>query len=161
MVSLLGSLVLPTLKVWIKSDDNWMTEAKQMWSTLTFDRVNHELLILRLCYCCLGGNLYWFYSSLTDFHHITFLGATSDSLPAISGVSLRSILGPALFLFCISDIPNIVTKPKITMFAEDTELFKEIKSSNDTPALQENPTNLESWFIPFDASLKKSKCNSH
>lgn len=47
------------------------------------------------------------------------------------------------------------------MFAEDTELFKEIKSSNDTPALQENPTNLESWFIPFDASLKKSKCHSH
>lgn len=47
------------------------------------------------------------------------------------------------------------------MFAEDTELSKEIKSSNDTPALQENPTNLESWFIPFDASLKKSKCHSH
>ena len=42
------------------------------------------------------------------------------------------------------------------MFAEDTELFKEIKSSNDTPALQENPTNLA-----FDASLKKSKCHSH
>ena len=69
----------------------------------------------------------------------------------------------ALHCFCFASVIFQIQlqNKKITMFAEDTELFKEIKSSNDTPALQENPTNLESWFIPFDASLKKSKCHSH
>ena len=143
-------------------DGGGQTDVVYLDMSKAFDKVNHDLLIHRLRYYGLAGNLLdWFRSYLTDRHQrVTVLGATSDTLPVTSGVPQGSILGPALFLFFVNDIPDIVTKSKVAMFADDTKLFKEIKTSDDTLALQEDLSNLESWSIASGLSFNASKCHS-
>ena len=76
-----------------------------------FDKVNHRLLIQKLLKNDgLGGNLLrWFQCYLKNRkQRVTVLGATSDLLPVTSGVLQGSILGPALFLLCVNNLPNNV-----------------------------------------------------
>ena len=75
---------------------------------------------------------------------MTALGATSDTLPVISGVPQGSILGPMLFLLCVNSLPDAVQSSQVAMFANDTKLLKAIKSSCDTQDLQQDVCNLAS-----------------
>jgi hypothetical protein len=80
-----------------------------------------------------GGNLLrWFRSYLTNRkQHVSVLGATSNPLSVTSGVPQGSILGPALFLLYVNDLPSTVKSSQVVMFADDTKLFKEIRTEND------------------------------
>ena len=75
-----------------------------------FDTVDHGLLIQKLqADYGFGGNLLrWFQCYLENHKRVTVLGATSDLLPVTSGVPQGSILGPALFLLYINNLPNSV-----------------------------------------------------
>ena len=55
------------------------------------------------------------------------------------------ILGPILFLLHVNDLPSSVKTSQVAMFADDTELFKEIHTTNDAEQLQDDINNLETW----------------
>ena len=103
-----------------------------------FDKVIHVLRVEKLRDTGFEGDL------LTWFHAYPILGATSRDLPVTSGVSQDSILGPALFLLYLNNLPDSILNSKVTMFADDTKLYKEMKSDDDGAALQQGLGNLSS-----------------
>ena len=125
-----------------------------------FDRINHKRLILKLFNSGIGGNLLnWFESYLTDRRQrVTVLGVTSSTLPVTSGVPQGSIIGPALFLLYVNDLPEADLSSRVAMFADDTKLFSAIKSQDDVASLQADLVNLEHWSSQSGLSFNKSKC---
>ena len=68
---------------------------------------------------------------------MTALGATSEVLSVTSGVPQGSILGPMLFLLYVN-MPDTVASSKVAAFADDTKIFKAIKSASEAAAVQED-----------------------
>ena len=124
-----------------------------------YDKVNHAQLLSKLHISGFGGKLYeWFQSYLTGrLQRVTVLGATSDALPVTSGVPQGSILGPALFLLYVNDLPNMVSESETAMFADDTKFYKEIRSTDDKIALQMGLNNIGSWCIESGLEFNEKK----
>ena len=94
------------------------------------DKVRHDLLINKLRDAGFGGKLLdWLHAYLCDRRQpVTVLEATSRDFPVTSGVPQASILGPALFLLYVNNLPDVITKSQVVMFADDTKAYKEMKS---------------------------------
>ena len=100
----------------------------------------------------LGGSL------LTWFRQrVTVLGATSHDLPVTSGVPQGSILGPALFLLYVNNLPDSILNSKVAMFADDTEVYKVVISEDDGAALQQDLDNLSSWSVASGLAFNDKK----
>ena len=113
-----------------------------------FDKVSHRRLVHKLIQAGFGGNLLnWFCSYLSSRRQrVTVLGATSEDLPVTSGVPQGSILGPALFLLYVNDLPEVISSVIIVlMFADDTKIFSEIKTLEDASSLQKDLGKLATW----------------
>ena len=91
---------------------------------------------------------------------MTVLGVTSDTLPVTSPVPQGSILDPALFMLYANDLPDTVQSSQVIMFADDTKLFKIIKSTDDAAKLQADLQTQESWPTNLGLVFKK-KCVRH
>ena len=103
-----------------------------------FDKVCHHRLLRKLCGFGFRGNLLqWFYSYLTDrCQRVTVFGVTSDPLSIRSGIPQGSILGQALFLLYVNDLPDAVEESNIAMFADN--IPRSTKISN--PVLMLHPS---------------------
>ena len=91
-----------------------------------FDKVPHNLLLLKLKHYGINGSLLsWFGSYLTDrYQRVALDGSFSDWLPVTSGVPQGSILGPLLFVLYVNDVPNYIQyNSTIALFADDSKLF--------------------------------------
>jgi hypothetical protein len=132
-----------------------------------FDRISHQNLIIKLRNCGFGGSLFnWFESYLTDrCQRVTVLCVlyTPNTLPISSGVPQGSILGPALFLIYVNDLPDSINTCQIAMFADDTKLYSSIKCEEDAMLLQNDLDELEHWSstsgLSFNEMLKREKLN--
>ena len=89
-----------------------------------FDVVNHNLLLKKLQVYGLNTNsLKWFQSYLSGgYQKVCVDGKLSEPLVIHSGVLQGSILGPALFLLVINDLP-LVLKNNIGIHADDPTLY--------------------------------------
>lgn len=122
-----------------------------------FDSVPHERLLLKLQHYGVSGKLLeWIRSFLvgrTQF--VSLNGTDSTPLPVQSGVPQGSVLGPLLFLLFINDISSGVDSP-VHLFADDSILFRSIKSDDDILALQRDLVTLNEWsshwLLKFNAS---------
>ena len=78
----------------------------------------------------------------------------SNSMCVTSGVPQGSVLGPILFLLYINDLPEVVQKASISMFADDIKLYLPITSQQSVADLQQDISNVVEWIT--DNQLKLS-----
>ena len=127
------------------------------------DKVSHRRLVHKLIQVGFGGNLLnWFCSYLSGrYQRVTALVATSDNLPVTSGVLQGSILGPALFLLYVNDLPEVVSSSsRVLMFADDTKIFREIKTLDDASSLQKGLGKLATWSHLSSLLFNDAKCKT-
>ena len=84
-------------------------------------------------------------------------GSTSSWTSVTSGVPQGSIFGPLMFLLFVNDIPQI-TSSNIMLFADDTKLWRLIKSIDDVNILQEDLAKIIEWCQKRKIYLNVKKC---
>ena len=109
----------------------------------------------------LGVLLEWFKSYLTGRNQYVFYnGESSDLKPISCGVPRGSVLGPLLFLLYINDLPNVSTKMKFFLFADDTNIYFEADDMLKVEKVVNNELKkLYLWLNVNRLSLNASKTN--
>ena len=88
---------------------------------------------------------------------VNIKGVLSDSLPVLSGVPQGSVLGPVLFLIFINDLlVGISSLGKL--FADDSKIYRKIKSQEDRNILQEDLNKLQEWSRTWLLQFNEDKC---
>ena len=124
-----------------------------------FDKVNHNKLIHKLKTHKVDMlTVEWIEAFLSNRSQIVVLdGTSSDSFPITSGVPQGSVLGPALFLLYINDLPDTIDS-QVRLFADDTVLYRTIKSDTDHQRLQTDLDKLSDWAKAWDMQFHPDKC---
>ena len=117
-------------------DQRMLTGAVFIDFRKAFVTVNHDLLLQKLSYMgVLDKELAWFKDYLHDrTQDLDFQGISSDPEPIPIAVPQGSILGPLLFILHVNDLPNVVNRCSMLMYADDTVLFY---AASRVDALQE------------------------
>ena len=97
-----------------------------------FDKVPHQRLLLKLKAHGIGnGMINWIEKWLIGRRQrVVVDGEVSNWKAVLSGVPQGSVLGPILFLIYINDLDDDITS-KVLKFADDTKVFRKIKSDAD------------------------------
>ena len=124
-----------------------------------FDKVPHHRLSVKLDhYGIRGKTLTWIQSFLSGREQCVVVNGTKSKWsPVTSGVPQGSVLGPTLFLIYINDIASDVTST-LCLFADDSILYKEIKSTEDQLQLQNDLQKVFNWAGKWQMSFNASKC---
>ena len=98
-----------------------------------FDTINHNILLQKLeCNGIKGNELIFFQSYLENrIQTCNVNGHMSSFKPISYGVPQGSILGPLLFIIYMNDLPSCVKEAEITMYADDTSLYKAFRTVQD------------------------------
>ena len=125
-----------------------------------FDTVPHKRLLLKLqAYGFTGSTLDWIRNFLTGrTQHVSVNGVLSEERAVLSGVPQGSVLGPLLFLLFINDIVDDL-ETNLFLFADDSKLFKHIRTQADMAALQRDLVRLEDWSNRWLLRFHPDKCH--
>ena len=126
-----------------------------------FDKVAHNRLLLKLHDCGIQGRAHaWIKSFLTGrTQRVLVEGSASGYIPVTSGVPQGSVLGPVLFLIYINDIANNLTS-SVRLFADDTIVYRVIRTPTDRLDLQKDLHKLESWSKHWQMHFHPAKCKA-
>lgn len=126
-----------------------------------FDRVDHEILLSKLAYNGIRGNLLRWFSSYIDnrSQRVVINGYHSGNVTATSGVPQGSILGPLLFILYINDIKNCFLNSDFLLYADDLKVFMPILNVNDCYLLQADLDRLTEYCQSNKLKLSIPKCN--
>lgn len=124
--------------------------------TRAFDLVNFSLLLKKLrAYGVFGDLFLWFESFLNGRQQMVKIkNFTSTLIEVLSGVGQGTHLGPLLFLIFINDITQSIKYCEISLFADDTKIYRAIESSLDAMNLQLDINSFEGW-----CNLNGLQCN--
>ena len=92
-----------------------------------FDKVPHRRLLYKLDYYGIRGSTHKRITSWLSgrFQKVVLDGQASDPVQVLSGVPQGSVLGPALFLIFINDLPENI-RSSVRLFADDCVLYMNI-----------------------------------
>ena len=126
-----------------------------------FQSVNHRLLSHKLqnSYHLHGNAFAWLQSYLQGrLQRVVVNGQCSEWTDVKSGTPEGGLLSPLLFSMFINDLPNVISKSNILMFADDVKLFKQVNSNDDAADLQSDLSELCKWSKLWKLNLNPSKC---
>ena len=124
-----------------------------------FDKVPHQRLLLKLKAHGIGnGMINWIEKWLFGRRQrVVVDGEVSNWKAVLSGVPQGSVLGPILFLIYINDLDDDITS-KVLKFADDTKVFRKIKSDADRQHLQDDLNKLIEWSEKWQMLFNFGKC---
>ena len=127
-----------------------------------FDSVKHDIILkkLKYLYNIDGLMLNFIRAYLQDrYQRVVINGTSSSNLSVTSGVPQGSILGPLLFVLFIEDIYSHVSDgTKIALYADDTKIWREIKTENDCFILNQDIAALQQWAEENCMKFHPDKC---
>ncbi len=120
-----------------------------------FDKVPRKRLTLKLKYYCISGpNLQRLTDFLTDrTTRVLFDESSSDTVSLSSDVPQGTVLSPFLFLLYINDLPLLTRNSSTRLFADDSLLYRALKTPDDCRLLQ------KTW-TPSSSGSAPGKCTS-
>ena len=127
-----------------------------------FDRVDHKILLEKLAFNGIRGNLWrWFKSYLSArSQRVVLKGFESSCVPVSSGVPQGSILGPLLFLIFVNDIGICFKHCHFLMYADDLKIYRTIECSEDPAKIQDDLDRFSIYCRVNGLNLSLNKCKS-
>jgi hypothetical protein len=141
-------------------DSKGQTDTILLDFSKAFDKVPHERLSLKLeHYGIRGQTLSWIRAFLANrTQEVVVEGTSSHTGRVTAGVPQGSVLGPTLFLVFINDLGKNI-QSKIRLFADDTILYRAIRSRNDQCLLQKDLDALGEWERKWLMEFNVTKCH--
>ena len=129
-----------------------------------FDSVSHDIILHKLKhrYKVDGLMLRFIKSYLKGRQQqVVVGGVSSEKLPVKSGVPQGSILGPLLFIIFINDMFESISEgTSISLYADDTKIWRVINFSEDHFILQSDVDKLYNWSKNNQMKFHPSKCKA-
>ena len=124
-----------------------------------FDTVPHKRLLAKLYGYGIGGKLLkWIAAFLEGRRQRVIVNGSKSSWTRVtSGIPQGSVLGPLLFVCYVNDMPENITST-VYMFADDTKLYRNIKTHIDREVLQSDLSRLEDWSRKWQLRFNADKC---
>ena len=126
-----------------------------------FDTVPHQRLLKKLqAYGIEGGLLKWIEEFLRNRkQRVRVLDYHSEWRDVTSGIPQGSVLGPVLFIIFINDLPDCVDSV-CKIFADDTKVYRAIKTQADQSILQQDLIRLCEWCKQWLLQFSIQKCKT-
>ena len=143
-------------------DSGKLTGAMFIDLSKAFDTVSHSSILDKLPkYGIVGLEKLWF----TDYlfgrsMKVNYKGASSDTKSISCGVPQGSILGPLLFLLHFNELPSLLKKCKMIMYADDTVLYYHHQDTKEIEKAISNDISIVSTWLQDNElilNLKKGK----
>ena len=124
-----------------------------------FDSVPHMRLMRKIENCGINGQVQGWINSFVQCRRqrVQVGEAVSGWKKVTSGIPQGSVLGPALFVLFINDLPQVV-ESRVALYADDTNVFREIQSDEDREKLQQDIDELSIWSKKWQLPFNESKC---
>ena len=128
----------------------------------TFDRVNHQVILFKLCSVRVGGSVV---SDLTHFlsnqsQYVVVHGCHSKLVNVVSGVPQGNVLGPQLFLLYTAELFSILEN-KLHGYADNSTLVAVVPSPGERVAVSESMNRdlnrVSVWCDLWEMKLNVSK----
>ena len=126
--------------------------------------MNYEILVSKLqIYGVEDTDPRWFQSYLDNRKQLCKINHQVSNVQRIRcGVPQGSNLGPLFFLLYINDLPNCLETANTSLFADDTNLSCEGKSSPEVKQkLDVDLDNVHNWLMANKLTLNKEKNRVH
>ena len=152
--------LLSCLEEWTRNFDNgFQTDVVYLDFSKCFDTVSHEKLLHRLSFLGIQGSaLSWLGSFLCGRQQYVCVGkGRSQCKRVTSGVPQGTVLGPILFLCFSFDLYKYVKDCKVSIYADDTKLFKRVMSVDDCRLLQADIDRIYTWAKAWQLTLNPNK----
>lgn len=126
-----------------------------------FDRVDHIILLRKLCELGICGNLLrWMESYLRNRSQAVVVGGCrSDFIYIPSGVPQGSILGPLLYAIYLYDVGKCLYHARFLMYADDTKVYMRVTNEADCMNLQSDLDRLVKYYADNRITVNLSKCS--
>jgi hypothetical protein len=124
-----------------------------------FDKVDHRLLLLKLHKYGFSQQIIdWIQSFLVNRTQSVVLNGQHSVISWIlSGVPQGTVLGPILFILFINDLQGCVMNSKVSFFADDTRISKQISCEQDVQLLQQDLDSVILWSKYNNMKLHEDK----